>query len=151
MAANAEPGFASRRMVFVELCPYASQRFNLPSLRVEELARSETGFQTAAEITAILLKEARPHLLLVNGASALANFHALYGPYLAVWESRAYASASSGRKTMALPRHPPWVRQRPANRRLSILAYTANAQLPRGDRPDRHCWERVRPFCISIE
>ena len=78
--------------------PYASQRFNLPSLRVEELARSETGFQTAAEITAILLKEARPHLLLVNGASALANFHALYGPYLAVWESRAYASATSGRK-----------------------------------------------------
>ena len=98
VAADEEPEFASRRMVFVELCPYASQRFNLPSLMVEELARSETGFQTAAEITAILLKEARPHLLLVNGASALANFHALYGPHLAVWESRTYASATSGRK-----------------------------------------------------
>ena len=98
VAADEEPDFASRRMVFVELCPYASQRFNLPSLMVEELARSETGFQTAAEITAILLKEARPHLLLVNGASALANFHTLYRTRLAEWHERAYASASSGRK-----------------------------------------------------
>ena len=30
VAADAEPEFASRRMVFVELCPYASQRFNTP-------------------------------------------------------------------------------------------------------------------------
>ena len=65
---------------------------------MEELARSETGFQTAAEITAILLKEARPHLLLVNGTSALANFHALYRTRLAEWHKQAYASASSGRK-----------------------------------------------------
>ena len=65
---------------------------------VEELARSETGFQTAAEITAILLKEARPHLLLVSGASALANLHALYRTRLAEWHEQTYASASSGRK-----------------------------------------------------
>ena len=98
VAADEEPEFASRRMVFVELCPYASQGFSLPTPVVEELARSETGFQTAAQITAILIDEARPHLLLVNGASALANFHALYGPRLAEWDKRAYASASSGRK-----------------------------------------------------
>ncbi len=98
VAADEEPEFASRRMVFVELCPYASRRFNLTTSKVEELARSETGFQTAAQTTAILLKEARPHLLLVNGASALANFHTLYRTRLAEWHERAYASASSGRK-----------------------------------------------------
>ena len=67
VAADEEPEFASRRMVFVELCPYASRRFNLTTSKVEELARSESGFQTAAQTTAILLAEARPHLLLVNG------------------------------------------------------------------------------------
>ena len=98
VAADEEPEFASRRMVFVELCPYASRRFNLPTPVVEELVGSESGFQIAAQITAILIDEARPHLLLVNGASALANFHALYRPRLVEWDRRAYASASSGRK-----------------------------------------------------
>ena len=98
MAADEEPEFASRRMVFVELCPYASQGFDLATPVVEELTRSESGFQTAAQITALLIDEARPDLLLVNGASALTNFHALYRPRLVEWDRRAYASASSGRK-----------------------------------------------------
>ena len=98
VAADEEPEFASRRMIFVEFCPYASRRFNLATSRVEELVGSETGFQTAAQITAILIDGARPDLLLVNGASAVASFRALYRPRMAVWESRTYASATSGRK-----------------------------------------------------
>ena len=98
VTADEEPEFASRRMVFVELCPYASRRFSLPTPVVEELVGSESGFLIAAQITAILLAEARPDLLLVNGASALASFRALYRPRLAEWDRRAYASASSGRK-----------------------------------------------------
>ena len=98
VVADEEPEFASRRMIFVELCPYASRRFSLSTPVVEELVGSESGFRTAAQITAILIDEARPHLLLVNGSSALANFHALYRPRLAAWDRRAYASASSGRE-----------------------------------------------------
>ena len=151
VAADEEPEFTSRRMVFVELCPYASRRFNLATSRVEELTRSESGFQTAAQITAVLIDEARPHLLLVNGASPSRQLPC------SVWTTPGRVGQSDLRvgvlwsPTMARPGHPPWVCLRPAGDRLSILAYTANAQLQRGDRPARHCWERVRPFCISIE
>jgi hypothetical protein len=70
--------FASNRVVFTELCPYASKFFALGTQTVADLVQSELGFQTAARIRSVFLEEARPALVLVNGSRAIEAFEAVY-------------------------------------------------------------------------
>lgn len=65
------PRFATDRMLFVELCPYGSQRFTLPGRAVEELSREEAGFQLAVAVRRILIEQGQPALILVNGKPAV--------------------------------------------------------------------------------
>lgn len=88
----AEPGFATERMVFIELCPYASRRFGLPTETVAELSRRDPGFRTAATFRRILIEEARPALVLVNGAAAVRDAETMDAGTLR-WVEVRYESA----------------------------------------------------------
>ena len=96
LATEDEPEFATTRMVFVELCPYASRRFNLAPEVVVGLTSSDPGFRTAARINSLLIEEGRPALILVNGSPALAHFKAAYGDHLTQWQVVEYPSDYQG-------------------------------------------------------
>jgi hypothetical protein len=70
--------YADNHVVFTELCPHASKSFALDANTVAHLARSDPAFQMAEEIRSVLLDQARPALVLVNGGRALAPFETVY-------------------------------------------------------------------------
>lgn len=89
-----ERHYATRSMVFVEICPYASRRFGLPADAVRELADEDVGFRMAAKFNGLLLTHAQPGLVLVNGSAAIKDFEALY-PGQVRWSEQRYYSAGS--------------------------------------------------------
>jgi hypothetical protein len=86
-----ESGFATERMVFVELCPYASGQFAFPEQTLVELANSDPGFKIAQRVRDLLIEQARPGFVLVNGAPAVRDFELVGGDYLQ-WETVRYTS-----------------------------------------------------------
>ena len=76
--AGHRPEFATTRMVFLELCPYVSHRFWLPWETIDELSRTDTGFEIAATLRKILIEQGSPALVLVNGRSAMWDFERIY-------------------------------------------------------------------------
>jgi len=99
MALGEEPEYATSRMVFVELCPYASRTFSLSSGVVADLVETDPGFQTAHRVIELLIGGAEPGLVLLNGNATIASFEAIYGKRLGLWATSTYDSASgTGRK-----------------------------------------------------
>ena len=92
VARETEPNFATERMVFVELCPYASRRFALPAETVAELSRSDPGFRTAARVRRILIEQGQPALVLVNGTAAVRDAEVVDADRLR-WLEVCYESA----------------------------------------------------------
>lgn len=86
-----EPAFATERMVFIELCPYASGQFALSESTLLELAHVDSGFKIAQRIRDLLIEEARPGFVLVNGAAAVRDFE-LVGSNHLQWETARYTS-----------------------------------------------------------
>jgi hypothetical protein len=99
VAREDESAFANGRMLFTELCPYASERFVLDARTVARLVAEDRGFRTAAEVTRILLDEAAPALVLVNGKRAVEDFEVLHRDRLR-WERRRYLSVDDPGKTL---------------------------------------------------
>jgi hypothetical protein len=95
-----EPEYATTRMVFVELCPYASRSFQLTAEQVTELERTDPGFQTAAKFRDILIEKGQPALILLNGAATLATFEAIYHDRLDDWHELAYRSPDSENRNL---------------------------------------------------
>lgn len=77
-----EPVFATRRMIFAEICPYGSNQFNLSWQVVEDLLASDLGFKLAAEVNHHLIEEGHPALVMVNGVTAINMFQHLYADSL---------------------------------------------------------------------
>lgn len=82
------PSFATNQMLFVELCPYGSQKFSLSRHTVEELVRSEPGVRIAAEVRRILIEKGQPSLILVNGTEALNDFESVESERIELGEVR---------------------------------------------------------------
>ncbi len=91
---DAQPEYATSRMLFVELCPYASSQFQLGPEQVAALSKSDIGFKTAARVIDLLLAQAAPALILLNGRSTLDTFEALYAPRLQRWQEIRYPSVT---------------------------------------------------------
>jgi len=101
--------YATTHMVFVEIWPYASQGWPpkqkkgaVPrwSERVEDkLFRDDPGVMLEAQIVDLLLSEAQPALLLVNGRPSVHHFERLH-PQALRWRRLEYASLSDSRKTL---------------------------------------------------
>ena len=86
-----EPRFATERMVFVELCPYASRQFRLAPGIIEELSRRDPGFAIAQEFRRILIDRAHPAMVLVNGVPAMQDVELLDSGRLQ-WHEARYLS-----------------------------------------------------------
>jgi len=86
-----QPEFATGRMVFVELCPYASGTFSLMTDQLAELAGTDFGFELAGRFAQTLLEEAEPALVLVNGNAAVDAFERLNADRLN-WQDVGYES-----------------------------------------------------------
>jgi hypothetical protein len=84
-----EREFATKRMVFIELCPYASRNFSLSPAILEEFVDDDVGFQIANQVRQLLIDDARPALVLVNGESAVKDF-AIFGGEKLQWGRRNY-------------------------------------------------------------
>jgi len=86
-----EAAFATTRMIFVELCPYPSRQFSLDGLTIEQLAVDDIGFRTAAAVRSLLIEEAAPATILVNGVAAVTEFERFYGARFGLTERRYLA------------------------------------------------------------
>jgi hypothetical protein len=86
-----ESAFATNRMVFVEICPYASNRFSLEWPVIQELLESDLGFRLAFEVNRLLIEKGEPALIMVNGISALDMFKHMYTDMLE-WQEICYDS-----------------------------------------------------------
>ena len=101
--------YATTRMVFIEIWPYASQGWppkqkkgTVPrwSQRVEDkLFKDDPGVVLEARIADLLLSEAQPALLLVNGRPSVHHFEHLH-PQAVRWRGVEYASLSDSRKAL---------------------------------------------------
>jgi hypothetical protein len=91
--------FAAERMVFAELCPYASERFALGNDVLLRLYGADIGFQIEARMTEIMLRDGKPSLVLVNGNEAVAKFEATHGTDL-VWRELRYESGTKPGKML---------------------------------------------------
>jgi len=91
-----EATFATTQMIFLELCPYPSRQFALDGPTVEQLAIDDVGFRTAAAIRRLLIEEAAPAAILVNGVAAVEEFGRFHGASVGLTERR-YPSVNRAR------------------------------------------------------
>lgn len=89
-----EPLFATERMVFIELCPYASRKFKLAPDVIAELSREDPGFFIAQKFRRILIEQAEPAVVLINGVPAIRDVELLDVDRLA-WEEIRYTSPTN--------------------------------------------------------
>ena len=90
---DAESDYATRNMIFVELCPYASRWFRLSPEQVADLVASDDGVRTAHEVIDLLVDRAEPALVLLNGNATGDTFEAIYRGRLTHWEDIRYVSS----------------------------------------------------------
>jgi hypothetical protein len=84
--------YAASHILFVELCPYASSSFSLPPDLVSDLVQTEPGFRLAAQANRLVMDEAGPAFVLVNGSAACQSFEAEFGDALS-WQYQQYSSS----------------------------------------------------------
>jgi hypothetical protein len=99
VTAGQESEFATTRIVFLELCPYSSHTFSLPWETIEELSRTDPGFGTEATIRKLLIEDAEPALVLVNGKSAIWDFERIHEAEL-MWTAQRYPSVDNASKPL---------------------------------------------------
>ena len=92
--------FATTRMVFVESCPYSSARFARGGAVLTRLAAEDRGFQVLTRVRRVLIQEARPALVIVNGNAAVSALRRIEGERLHLDEHPRYESASKPGKLL---------------------------------------------------
>ena len=92
--------FATTRMVFVESCPYSSEEFTFSDADLGRLATTDRGFQIVAQVRQILIREARPALVMVNGVPAVSTLQLLEPERLKLQERSRYQSISDHAKRL---------------------------------------------------
>ena len=83
--------------------PYASQHFALSAESIRDLVDTDEGFKLAARVANLLIEEAEPAIVMVNGVAAITRFQALMRRRL-TWNACAYDSVggASGGETKRL-------------------------------------------------
>ncbi|MYE31615.1 MAG: hypothetical protein F4X80_02915 [Chloroflexi bacterium] len=93
--------FATTRMVFVESCPYSSPQFARGGEILARLvAEQDRGLKVLDRVRHLLIEEAHPALVLINGNPALDRLQALEGERLHLEEHRRYESISKPGKRL---------------------------------------------------
>lgn len=89
-----ERDFATRRMCFVEICPYASATFDLTPEQVKQLVAEDVGFGVKTQVREMMIEQARPRIVLVNGNPAVDAMEAVHEEKLAWEEWEQYPAGS---------------------------------------------------------
>ncbi len=92
---TSESEYAASHIIFVELCPYASQRFAVSADSIQDLIDTDEGFKLAAQVTNLLIEEADPAIVMVNGVAAIMGFQSLMRQRL-TWNTCGYDSVGGG-------------------------------------------------------
>lgn len=95
-----EPEFATTNVVFVEMCPYSSEESPFSGKDLIRLTNKDPGFQIAARVRRILIDEASPALVMVNGVPAVEAVEHLERERLRLGERRVYQSVSKADKQL---------------------------------------------------
>ncbi|MYA20228.1 MAG: hypothetical protein F4Z25_08215 [Chloroflexi bacterium] len=95
-----EPGFATNSVIFVEMCPYASDKSRFSGKDFIRLTQEDPGFQTAADVWRILIEEASPALIMVNGVPAIEALEHLDRDRLTLGECHTYQSVTTPTKRL---------------------------------------------------
>ncbi len=91
--------FATDRMIYVEVCPYASSSFDLSHDEMTWLAREDIGFLIGHQILGLLL-EGAPAAILVNGKAAFEFFDDAWHDRLRCSEWLRYPSVEKPKKNL---------------------------------------------------
>jgi hypothetical protein len=97
LPSDQECTFATNRMIFTEICPYGSNKFNLGWAQVEAILKTDDGFRLAREVDCLLIEAGEPALVMVNGATAVEMFERVQGNALA-WQELRYESPDAPRE-----------------------------------------------------
>lgn len=95
-----EPEFATNRVIFIEMCPYPSHNSRFSGEDFVALTKEDPGFQTAAGVRRILIEEASPALIMVNGVPAIEALEHLDRDRLTLDECRTYQSLTTPTKQL---------------------------------------------------
>ena len=92
--------FATTRMVFVESCPYSSGQFARGGELLTSLAGKDRGFEVLERVRHMLIQEAHPALVMVNGNDALSTLQRIEGERIRLEKHRRYESDSKPGKML---------------------------------------------------
>ena len=95
-----ESDFATTRMVFVEMCPYASNRSPFSGKDLIRLTERDRGFQTARRVRRTLIDEAGPALVLLNAVPVVEAVEHLDRDRLRLAERHYYQSVRKPTKSL---------------------------------------------------
>ena len=95
-----EPEFATNRVIFIEMCPYPSDKSRFSGKDFIGLTMEDPGFQEAAHVRRILIEQASPALVMVNGVPAIEALEHLDRDRLTLDERRTYQSATTPAKRL---------------------------------------------------
>ena len=95
-----EREFATGSIVFVEICPYSSERFQFAGEDLLRLSVQDHGFRTAAKLRRILVQHGRPAMVMVSGNQALTVLERADRDHLVLGERRSYQSVGRPEKAL---------------------------------------------------
>ena len=95
-----EPEFATKRVIFIEMCPYPSDNSRFSGKDFVRLTEEDHGFQIAARVRGILIEQASPALVMVNGVPAIEALEHLDRDRLTLGEHRTYQSVTTPAKRL---------------------------------------------------
>jgi hypothetical protein len=94
-----EKEFATTKMCFAEICPYAASQFTLDGEVVRRLLAEDEGFRIASEFRRILLEKGQPRVVFLNGQRAMKTY-AETGLLSSPWAQKQYNSEHTRGKTL---------------------------------------------------
>lgn len=95
-----EPEFATKRVIFIEMCPYPSDNSRFSGKDFVRLTEEDQGFQIAARVRGILIEQASPALVMINGVPAIEALEHLDGDRLTLDERCTYRSVTTPTKQL---------------------------------------------------
>ena len=98
--AEAEPEFATSRMIFVELSPYPSREFAISADDIHRLATVDRGYRIATRVREILIHDGEPALVVLNGLRTIEAFAHVHRDRARFDEWRRYPSVHNARRML---------------------------------------------------
>ena len=98
--AEAEPEFATTRMIFVELSPYPSREFALSADAIRRLTSVDRGYRLATRVRETLIERGQPALVVLNGLGTIEAFAQVHSDRARFDEWRHYPSVHNASRTL---------------------------------------------------